>query len=128
MSSDETLWLTYRQAADKLGVSPQAVRQKAIRGRWPRTKGNDGQARVQVPEHSIVSGHRPARRPTFLSWTPSGPCWTLKGDVEKLEALLAAERERADKAIAAFEALARRLEAMAEARRPAWWRWLRFAD
>jgi transposase len=45
-----------------------------------------------------------------------------------LRALLAAKRERADKAIAAFEALARRLEAMAEARRPAWWRWLRFAD
>jgi transposase len=45
-----------------------------------------------------------------------------------LRALLAAERERADKAIAALEALARRLEAMAEARRPAWWRWLRFAD
>jgi hypothetical protein len=66
-----------------------------------------------------------ARRPNPK---PSGPCWTLKGDVEKLEALLAAERERADKAIAAFEALARRLEAMAEARRPAWWRWLRFAD
>ena len=44
--------------------------------------------------------------------------------------MLAAERAAAepDKAIAAFEALARRLEAMAEARRPAWWRWLRFAD
>jgi hypothetical protein len=50
MSSDETIWLTYKQAADKLGVSPQAVRQKAIRGRWPRTKGDDGQARVQLPE------------------------------------------------------------------------------
>ena len=45
MSSDETQWLTYRQAADKLGVSPQAVRQKAIRGLWSRAKGNDGQAR-----------------------------------------------------------------------------------
>jgi hypothetical protein len=42
-------------------------------------------------------------------------------DVEKLEALLASERERADRAIAAFEGLARRLEAMAEASRP-WWR------
>jgi hypothetical protein len=70
---------------------------------------------------------RPGAR-RFFRGQPSGPCWTLKGDVEKLEALLAAERERADKAIAAFEALARRLEAMAEARRPAWWRWLRFAD
>ena len=55
---------------------------------------------------------RPGAR-RFFRGQPSGPCWTLKGDVEKLEALLAAERERADKAIAAFEALAQRLEAMA---------------
>ena len=41
-------------------------------------------------------------------------------DAERL-ADLARERERADKAIAAFEQLARRLEEMAEARRP-WWR------
>ena len=38
-----------------------------------------------------------------------------------LGADLAPERKRADKAIAAFEQLARRLEEMAEARRP-WWR------
>ena len=41
---------------------------------------------------------------------------------------LKAEQTQAEKAIAAFEAIARRLEAMAEARRPSWWRWLRFAD
>jgi hypothetical protein len=64
---------------------------------------------------------------------------TLKADVETLKAQLAnaegradetirasaaqlgLERARADKAIAAFESLAQRLEAMAEARRP-WWR------
>jgi chromosome segregation ATPase len=53
---------------------------------------------------------------------------TLKADIEKIEAQLAtergdlaSERTRADKAIAAFESLAQRLEAMAEARRP-WWR------
>jgi hypothetical protein len=70
---------------------------------------------------------------------------TLKADVERQEALLAAERERADKAItgfeallrtesgradraiAAFESLAQQLEAMAAAKRPSWWRWLRGA-
>jgi len=31
-------------------------------------------------------------------------------------------------AIAAFDSLAQRLEAMAAAKRPLWWRWLRFAD
>ena len=70
---------------------------------------------------------------------------TLKADFEKLEVLLAAERERADKAIigfetllrteseradraiAAFESLAQRLEVMAAARRPSWRRWLGLA-
>jgi hypothetical protein len=52
----------------------------------------------------------------------------LKADVEKLEATLAVERERADRAIRAIESRAQRLEATAEAnaahvshRRP-WWR------
>jgi DNA primase len=145
MSGDETQWLTYRQAADKLGVSPQAVRQKSIRGRWPRTKGNDGQARVQVPEQPYrvrtVSGQAPD---VSLVDALREHVATLKADAEKLEALLATERQRADKAIAgvealvatesaradraisAFEQLAQRLEELAEATRPSWWRWLRF--
>jgi hypothetical protein len=48
-------------------------------------------------------------------------------DAQRL-AELEAERLRTEKAITAFAALARRLEAMAEAKRPSWWRWLRFAD
>jgi hypothetical protein len=148
MPGDETPWLTYRQAADKLGVSPQAVRQKAIRGRWPRTKGNDGQARVQVPEQPYrvrtVSGQAPD---VSLVDALREHNATLKADVEKLEALLATERQRADKAItgfeallrteseradraiAAFETLAHRLEAMAAERAitPWWWRLLQRA-
>jgi hypothetical protein len=57
-----------------------------------------------------------------------------KAVIEKLEAVIATERERADcaltvereranRAIAAFESLAQRLEAMAEAKRPLW-HWL----
>ena len=37
-------WLTYEQAAERLGVTPEAARQKAIRGRWQRSRGNDGKA------------------------------------------------------------------------------------
>jgi chromosome segregation ATPase len=48
---------------------------------------------------------------------------TLKADVDKLEAQLAAERERTEKAIAAFAALADRLDALAaERERRPWWR------
>ena len=43
-------WLTYEQAAERLNVSPEAVRQKAIRGRWQRTIGNDKRALVRLPD------------------------------------------------------------------------------
>jgi len=43
-----------------------------------------------------------------------------------VEALVATESARADMAISAFEQLAQRLEELAEATRPSWWRWLRF--
>ena len=48
--------------------------------------------------------------------------------VEAAEGRASEESAKTTQAIAAFEALARRLEAMAEAKRPSWWRWLRFAD
>jgi hypothetical protein len=60
---------------------------------------------------------------------------TLKVEVERFKDQLAAADARSSdeaaktvQAITALEALAQRLEAMAEAKRPSWWRWLRFAD
>jgi hypothetical protein len=131
MSGDETLWLTYKQAADKLGVSPQAVRQKAIRGRWLRTRSNSGQALIQVPEQAYaVSGHR-VRTPSDQALTDA-----LKAHVETLKAQLAAaesrlgdaavdlatERARTSAAISAFAALAERLDQLAAERTRPWWR------
>jgi DNA-directed RNA polymerase specialized sigma24 family protein len=42
-------WFTYEEAAERLGVSAESIRQRAIRGRWHRTLGNDGKARVRLP-------------------------------------------------------------------------------
>jgi hypothetical protein len=47
MSDD---WLTYEEAAVQLGVTPRAARMRAFRGRWAKTKGNDGRARVRLPD------------------------------------------------------------------------------
>jgi hypothetical protein len=46
----EAEWLTYREAAKRLGSNIEAVRQRAIRCRWPRTIGNDKRARIQIPD------------------------------------------------------------------------------
>ena len=214
-------WLTYREVGERLGVTAEVIRYRALRGKWPRRRGNDGRARVQMPEDARdvrTPGAQGARTPSARSVRTLGAPRvdaalshaleshikalqadnealkqelaalaelaaeqarttqasaaleahvetlkaqlaaaegraseeadalrehnaTLKADVEKLEALLATERERSDKAIAgleaklsteseradraiaAFASLAERLEAIAEARRP-WWRLL----
>src|SRR3954470_16269109 len=48
------VWLTYVELGDRLGITPDAARQKAIRGRWRKQKGNDGKARVLV-EPQVLS-------------------------------------------------------------------------
>lgn len=55
-------WITYREAAAILGIGPEAVKKRAARGRWPRRQGNDGLARIQMPEGHVLpsSSGRPA--------------------------------------------------------------------
>jgi hypothetical protein len=43
-------WLSYADAAVRLGVSPEAARRRAMRGKWSRMPGNDGRTRVLVPD------------------------------------------------------------------------------
>jgi hypothetical protein len=41
MDDSTSEWLTYEQAAERLHVSPAAVRARAMRGGWRRQPGND---------------------------------------------------------------------------------------
>ena len=162
MEDDNGGWLTYQEAGDRLGVSPEAVRAKAVRKRWRRQIGNDGRARLWLPEDERPAGDRPitgrspaehenAREPGDQPVTMRSPrghrqvnptlvhaleshIKTLQTDNEALKEQLAAERAafaadktalagelaaeraRADQAIAAFAALAERLDALAERR------------
>ncbi len=43
-------WLTYQQAAEALGLSPEAVRRRAIRLKWRQRPGNNGRMLVLIPE------------------------------------------------------------------------------
>jgi hypothetical protein len=130
-------WLTYREAAERLGSTAEAVRYRAQRGRWPRTRGNDGRARIQLPEDP-----NPVRTPSAQPVrTPSAPradaqlinslqehVATLKEQLSAAELRLTAAEARAGeeaaktaRAIQAFADLADRLDALAAVRRP-WWR------
>jgi hypothetical protein len=145
-------WHTYAEAAEKLNVSPEAVRQKAIRGRWQRTKGNDGLARCRLPDGLLDAVRTPSRRPNKTPVrTPSDARLSAleaelagaRGELAGLrEALLeararaeaadarsvelcvdlTAERARTERAIEAFAALADRLDQLATERARPWWR------
>jgi hypothetical protein len=53
-------WLSYADIANALGTSPEAARQKAIRDRWRRQRGNDGRALVLVDLEAEQARTRPA--------------------------------------------------------------------
>ncbi len=127
-------WVTYRDLAVRLGVSVEAARRRALRGKWARMPGNDGMTRVRPPD-DLSDRRAPDVRADAVPDNPAlvtaleGHIETLKTDIERLEAQLAgagadlaAEREKTGKAIAAFSALAERLDALAAERARPWWR------
>jgi hypothetical protein len=128
--------MTYAEAGERMGVSSEAVRRRALRGHWARQPGNDGRTRVCVPEGlpDLPASRSPAARPdgAALVRALEGHIETLKADNEQLKVLLAAAEARADKAIAEFTALAQRLAPSTSAQeqnaqRWRWWPWRRAA-
>jgi hypothetical protein len=105
----ETVRLSYRELAERLGVKPESARKTAQRKRWKRDVANDGTARVHVPVELLpVPGD--IRRDV-----PPDHARELEIRIEGLRMLLQAESRRAD----AAEADRDRWHAMAC--RP-WWR------
>jgi hypothetical protein len=140
-------WLTHRELASKLSITVAGARRRSQRARWARRIGNDGLARVLVPE-DITLEPRPLRAPVVAGDDAGNVASvvapdnaetiqalrdhvaTLKTDVARLQAQLAGAETRASdeaaktaQAIAAFESLAQRLEEIAAQRaiKP-WWR------
>jgi hypothetical protein len=112
----EQSWLTYREAADALNLrSADAAKLRAKRGRWPKRVGNDGLARVQIPEVTtpvrshIDPGSIPGRSGVdpalILGRNPLTEALdTLREQLAQSLAREAAANERADKQAAASAA------------------------
>ena len=109
-------WLTYSDLGERLGISSEAARQKAIRYRWRRRTNNFGKAEVLVDlvemrEHLV---RFPTRKPkneqpsddrqTTVDQESDAQTFaaldahieTLKAMVAQAEAIAERERERAD--------------------------------
>ena len=149
MADMESEWLTYQQAAERLGCSPEAIRQKAIRGRWQKTMGNDKRPLIRLPdgwmnavrtaverknnknERSVRTADERASD-TQLIKALEAHVETLKEQLAAAEARdaqhvaqLAAEQAKVERAFAELSAVAERLAALAEERAKPWWRRLR---
>lgn len=61
----EHIFLTYDEAATRLGIKPDSVRRRARARKWPRRKGNDGKVKVGIPPDVLGADHPPG--------LPSGP-------------------------------------------------------
>jgi len=49
----EHVFLSYDEAATRLGILPDSVRRRARNRKWPRRTGNDGRALVGVPASAL---------------------------------------------------------------------------
>jgi len=47
--TEGSVWLTYTDLAERLGIKPESAKRRAIERRWPKRLGNDGRSLVAVP-------------------------------------------------------------------------------
>jgi colicin import membrane protein len=100
-------WLTYAEAAQRFGISSEAVRQIALRRKWPRRRPNDdpfGRVQVQIPQDEDVrprtTVQRPDEHPTERpsDTRSTAELNTLLEQVDKAEARAERAEARADRA------------------------------
>lgn len=56
MSQEDSLWLTYAEAAVRLQIDADSVKRRAQRQKWPRRASNDGRTLVAVPVSALPEG------------------------------------------------------------------------
>jgi hypothetical protein len=109
MNDESGAWLTYAEAGDRLGITPEAARSRAKRLGWRRQLGNDGRALVWAAleprppgDQPVTPRSPPGRMPDInadaqLSLAVAKLVSALEAHVETLKAQLAAAEARIDK-------------------------------
>jgi hypothetical protein len=115
---DSVRWLTYAEMAEALGIGRESARVLTQRKRWPRRTGNDGKARIGVPEEEIATRNDPLNdaRSDARNAAPNDPPddtrnaappselvelrvlnARLEAQIEALKVIAAAEREQTER-------------------------------
>jgi len=103
----DTVHLTYKEIAERLGTQIDSVRKLARRRRWQKLKGNDGELRIAVPVDYFdaqASNRTPNREPDREGDREHDQVGALalirelETRIEGLKLLVDAERRRADAA------------------------------
>jgi hypothetical protein len=102
-------WLTYRDLAVRLGVSVEAARRRALRGKWPRQPSNSGVTLVMPPD-DLSDRRAPDVRADKAALVTALESYikTLQGEVETLKQKLDAADTQLAVERAASEARAER--------------------
>lgn len=93
MGDDPELWLTYEEAAERLNIKPDSVRRRAAARKWARRLGNDGRARVRIPDDALPPDVRGDVTPA-LSPDVSAELNEARVEIATLRAELAGVRDR----------------------------------
>jgi hypothetical protein len=94
-----TVWLTYDELAERLGIERESARQHVKRKHWARQRGNDGKVRIGVPEEVLSSRSEPdtegGTEPVQAPVHDPGVTAVLTRHIERLEAQLEDSLKRA---------------------------------
>ena len=93
-------WFTWEEAAARLDIKPESVQRRARARRWPRVRGNDGRARVQIPPDAIPDSPPAIREelpPAAPSDTPETLARLAVAEARLADALALAADLRADR-------------------------------
>lgn len=98
-----TVWLTYDELAERLGIERESARQHVKRKHWARQRGNDGKVRIGVPEEVLNArsepdtegGTEPVQAPVQLPVQDPGVTAVLTRHIERLETQLEEALRRA---------------------------------
>jgi predicted RNase H-like nuclease (RuvC/YqgF family) len=108
--------LTYDEIAAEMDIERESARQLAIRKRWARQRGNDGKARVGVPEEELqartadATPQAPSEGPsdntgqdTLVIQVLTRHISRLEGEIEALKEERDADWDRLQSEIAAYK-------------------------